>query len=568
MQKKLIAVIPTREGSLRIKEKNTREFGDSNLLAITIQKLLKVKRLYKIIVSSNDKCSKQICEQYDSIIYEERDEIFCTSDCKASVWNCELANIVLKHGGTHMMFCHCTCPFIQTSTYANIIDLFHNEKSYDSFVSCHKLQKHLWHEVNGNFLPLNYELHDVPRSQDINPIYIPTWGCVISKAIDILSSKSLIGRNPYFVYLNQFESLDLDESLEFLTASIIANMGFTRTEDINQYVNTQFNNKCELLDCTIRDGGYTNNWSFDDIFVKDSHILANQMGVDYFEIGFRNNLTTNKGKYYNISDQDINKLNLNSSPKLSIMVTTDRFTSDVFSEKMESPISLVRVLLHRDNNNYNYDKAIHICKDLFMKGYEVSINIANCESLTSHDIKDIINMYNVLENNIKCIYLADTFGNCRPKQITKYKILFGDVPLGFHSHNNSRNALSNTLQAMDDKYCMIDSCITGLGKNCGNCKTEDIAFYKINNFSYVKHFMNYISKYYISSYDDTCLSQLYFICGINNIHSDYIHSIKLKFPKDTYMDIVDKLLILNEYKTKYDLTSSSCNTSLIDKILI
>ena len=57
---RLIAVIPTRKGSLRIKEKNTRNFGDSNLLEITIQKLLKVNGLYKIIVSSNDESSKNI----------------------------------------------------------------------------------------------------------------------------------------------------------------------------------------------------------------------------------------------------------------------------------------------------------------------------------------------------------------------------------------------------------------------------------------------------------------------------------------------------------------------------
>jgi CMP-N-acetylneuraminic acid synthetase len=563
---KLIAVIPTRKGSLRIKEKNTRYFGDSNLLEITIQKLLEIDQLYKIIVSSNDEHSEKICKKYDKIIYEQRDDIYCTSECKASVWNCELANIVLKHEGTHMMFCHCTCPFIQIDTYKNMIDLFYTEKSYDSFVSCHKLQKHLWEEKNGNYLPLNYELHDVPRSQDINPIYIPTWGCVITKCTDILLSKSLIGTKPYFVYLNQFESMDLDTNIEFLTASIIANMGFTDTEDINQYVNTQIYNNCDLLDCTIRDGGYTNNWDFDDTFVKESHILAEKMGVNYFEIGFRNNLSSGKGKYYNISDDEINKLQLTSYPKICVMVTVDRFTLDTFIEKKNSPISMVRILLHRINNEYNFSKAIIISNDLLMKGYEVTINIANCESLTIIDIKNIKKMYRTLNNNIKCIYLADTFGNCRPKQITKYKILFGEVPLGFHSHNNSKKSTANTLQAMDDKYCMIDTCINGLGKNCGNCKTEDIAYYKINNFTYIKHYMNYISQFYNKDYDDICLEQLYFICGINNIHSDYIHFIKLKFPNDTYLDIVDKILVLCEYKTKYCFTNSSCNKILIDEI--
>ena len=72
----------------------------------------------------------------------------------------------------------------------------------------------------------------------------------------------------------------------------------------------------------------------------------------------------------------------------------------------------------------NIDKRLKISmtKNLKIKGYEVSINMANCESLTNNDINDIKDMYKSLSNDIKCIYLADTFGNCRPKQITKYKI--------------------------------------------------------------------------------------------------------------------------------------------------
>ena len=80
--------------------------------------------------------------------------------------------------------------------------------------------------------------------------------------------------------------------------------------------------------------------------------------------------------------------------------------------------------------------------------------------------------------------------------------------------------------------------------------------------------MKYILKYYKNSYDEICLSQLYFICGINNIHSDYIHAIKLKCPSYTYLDIVDILLKLNKYKSKYNLTNSSCNQRLIDDFFL
>lgn len=48
-------------------------------------------------------------------------------------------------------------------------------------------------------------------------------------------------------------------------------------------------NKIKLLDCTIRDGGYVNNWEFSDIEVKECYKSVSQAGFNYFEIGFRTN---------------------------------------------------------------------------------------------------------------------------------------------------------------------------------------------------------------------------------------------------------------------------------------
>ena len=113
---RVIAVIPTRKGSFRIKNKNTRPFSNSNLLKITIQKLLKVKGLYKIIVSSNDEYAKEICDEFKTVLFCQRDEKYCTNKSSATEWNCELAKTVLQNGGTHMLFTHCICPFMNVST--------------------------------------------------------------------------------------------------------------------------------------------------------------------------------------------------------------------------------------------------------------------------------------------------------------------------------------------------------------------------------------------------------------------------------------------------------------------
>ncbi len=48
-----------------------------------------------------------------------------------------------------------------------------------------------------------------------------------------------------------------------------------------------FNNKLEVLDCTIRDGGYINDWDFPVPMVKDVYRQLSKAGVDIVEIGFR-----------------------------------------------------------------------------------------------------------------------------------------------------------------------------------------------------------------------------------------------------------------------------------------
>ena len=43
----------------------------------------------------------------------------------------------------------------------------------------------------------------------------------------------------------------------------------------------------EIIDCTIRDGGYVNNWKFSKKQVSELYDSLNSAGVDYMEIGYR-----------------------------------------------------------------------------------------------------------------------------------------------------------------------------------------------------------------------------------------------------------------------------------------
>ena len=45
------------------------------------------------------------------------------------------------------------------------------------------------------------------------------------------------------------------------------------------------NNKFILLDCTLRDGGYYNNWDFNEINIQKYLNLINQTSIKFVELG-------------------------------------------------------------------------------------------------------------------------------------------------------------------------------------------------------------------------------------------------------------------------------------------
>ena len=68
-------------------------------------------------------------------------------------------------------------------------------------------------------------------------------------------------------------------------------------------------NNIEILDCTFRDGGYYNNWNFNNNIIQDYIDDLNKLNIKFIEIGFRTfEDTTSKGETGYSRDRFINKL--------------------------------------------------------------------------------------------------------------------------------------------------------------------------------------------------------------------------------------------------------------------
>ena len=111
---KIVAVIPVKEISERVKSKNLRNFYDNqSLLTILIKKLKKCKDIKEIYISSNSEKIKKISKK-QKCKYLHRDKKFCNNVTSWSDVITEVVNSIPENDQTTLMWCHTTTPLFDS----------------------------------------------------------------------------------------------------------------------------------------------------------------------------------------------------------------------------------------------------------------------------------------------------------------------------------------------------------------------------------------------------------------------------------------------------------------------
>jgi len=85
-----------------------------------------------------------------------------------------------------------------------------------------------------------------------------------------------------------------------------------------------------LLDCTLRDGGYYNNWNYDVDDYKNYIEAINNSGITHVEVGFRFDIKNQfLGPFAFSTDYFVEKLGFNKKIKLALMINC----SDLIKQK-------------------------------------------------------------------------------------------------------------------------------------------------------------------------------------------------------------------------------------------
>lgn len=249
----------------------------------------------------------------------------------------------------------------------------------------------------------------------------------------------------------------------------------------------------KILDCTLRDGGYYNNWDFDSVLVQNYLSAIAKSGVHYVELGLRQ-LKSDRylGPHAFTTFQYLERLNLPKGPVYGVMIDAKTILScdekielslnKLFKDCADEKIDLVRVAAHF----HEVPECFEIVRILKNKGYMVGLNIMQASLKASYDL-EILTKQVEEWNTVDVLYFADSLGSMMgPDMERVYNAIrsswSGDI--GFHAHNNMGQGVDNANIAVSLGCKWIDGTVTGMGRGAGNAETEYL--FEQEAFNYLK----------------------------------------------------------------------------------
>lgn len=211
---KTVALVPIKMNSERTPRKNIKRFDDGTpLIHFILSSLKKCKEIDEIYVY----CSKEEIKDYliPGVNYLKRDEKYDTATADVNDMFYSFSNDV---PADIYVLAHATAPFQMPQSIDRGVKEVKSGK-YDSALAVKKMQEFLWKDNK----PFNYDVKSIPRTQDLEPIYVETTGLYIFTREVIQNKRSRIGDNPFMLEVTSIEATDINNPVDFDIANAINN---------------------------------------------------------------------------------------------------------------------------------------------------------------------------------------------------------------------------------------------------------------------------------------------------------------------------------------------------------
>jgi 4-hydroxy 2-oxovalerate aldolase len=291
-----------------------------------------------------------------------------------------------------------------------------------------------------------------------------------------------------------------------------------------------------ILDCTLRDGGFTNDWQFGLGTSKSIVSRLAAAGVEVIELGFIDERRAYDPDRTIVPDSDALKPLLRDlhtgGSMLVAMIDYGTCALSRITPRAQACIEGIRVIFKKADQ----DAALAYMRGLMDLGYKVFCQPVSTTGYSADEILRLIEKINAIRPY--SVAVVDTYGLMHRKELIRYFSLYDDhlapgITLGYHSHNNFQLAYANSIELTryeTNRDLLIDSSLYGMGKGAGNANTELIAMYLKENFGRRYQIDQLLEAIEVDVLKEFAkhpwgYSLLYYVAALNNCHPDYVKNL-------------------------------------------
>lgn len=291
--------------------------------------------------------------------------------------------------------------------------------------------------------------------------------------------------------------------------------------------------RIKLLDCTLRDGGYVNDWKFGKAHLNTVFERLVDSKVDIIEIGFldeRRPFDIDRSIMPDTGSVEKIYGHLDRKHAMVVgMIDYGTCSLEHIQPCSESYLDGIRVIFKK----HLMCEAMDFCRELKNLGYKVFSQLV---SITSYDDDEFSKLIELV-NDVKpyAVSMVDTYGLLHPQDLLHYydildEKLCSEVGIGFHAHNNFQLGYANALAFIEketEHEIIVDGTLYGMGKSAGNAPLELIAM-RLNE----KYGTSYQIAPMLESIEESILefysrspwgyNLFYYLCAKSRCHPNYL----------------------------------------------
>jgi len=320
----------------------------------------------------------------------------------------------------------------------------------------------------------------------------------------------------------------------------------------------------QLLDCTLRDGGYLNDWKFGKRNLISIFERLADSGVDIIEIGFldeRRPFDTERSIMPDTKSADAIFGTLDKKKSMVVgMIDYGTCSIRKLSLCEDSFLDGIRVIFKK----HLMHEAMDFCRQVKEMGYKVFSQLVSITTYSDEELLELIK----LVNDVKpyAVSMVDTYGLLHPEELLHYYDIlddnvYPDIKIGFHAHNNLQLAYANSLTFLNKEKkhdIIVDGTLYGMGKSAGNTPIELLSMRLNEKFN-----KNYNIHSMLEAIDESVrnfqysfswgYNTFFYLCSKNRCHPNYVTYFQEKQNlSSTKLDEILSMIDPEDKKLLYD----------------